>query len=81
LDITKTSNFCYFFENLLSYPLGKFKVKTHSPPPIGYPDPSIGGVPILNGIYDGFNLQMPIKKGTTGGTTRGMVEGMSPKKF
>ena len=42
LDITKTPNFCYFFENLLSYPLGKFKIKT-PPPPIGYPDPSIGG--------------------------------------
>ena len=57
LDITKTPNFCYCFENLLSYPLGKFKVKT--PPPIGYPDPSIGwggeGVPILNGMTHIFN--------------------------
>jgi hypothetical protein len=35
-------------ENFLSYPLGKFKVKP--PPPIGYPDPSTGGVPILNGM-------------------------------
>jgi hypothetical protein len=53
LEITKTPNFCYFFENLLSYPPGKFKVKTPSPPHIGYPDPSIGGggeVPILNGM-------------------------------
>jgi hypothetical protein len=38
-----------FFENLLSYPLGKFKVKTPSPP-IGYPDISIGGGAILNGM-------------------------------
>ena len=80
MDIFIPPSGYHFYENLLSYPLGKFKVKTPSPP-IGYPDPSIGGVPILNGIYDGFNLQMPIKKGTTGGTTRGMVEGMSPKKF
>jgi hypothetical protein len=36
-------------ENFLSYPQGNFEVKTPSPP-IGYPDPSIGGVPILNGM-------------------------------
>ena len=37
LDITKTPNFCYFFENLLSYPLGSFKVKTPSPHGISRP--------------------------------------------
>jgi hypothetical protein len=39
------------FENFLSYPLGNFKVKTPSPP-IGFPDPSIGGGggAILNGM-------------------------------
>jgi hypothetical protein len=41
LDITKTPNFCYLLKNFLSYPLGKFEIKP--PPPIGFPDPSIGG--------------------------------------
>jgi hypothetical protein len=49
LDITKTLNFCYILENFLSYPQGNFEVKTPSPP-IGFPDPSIWGVPILNGM-------------------------------
>jgi hypothetical protein len=40
-----------FLENFLSYvyPLGKFKIKT--PSPIGFPDPTIGGLPILNGMH------------------------------
>ena len=49
LEITKTPNCCLFFENTITYPLGRFKVKTSSSL-IGYPDSSIGdgGVCILN---------------------------------
>jgi hypothetical protein len=40
-----------FFENFLSSPLGNFNYKNPLPPPIGFPDPSIGGcVAILNGM-------------------------------